>query len=392
MPDFDTFITKTPEEWEVFRRSRVKRLTSATRRAGIVGRTATLDLVLHIGSGKTGTSSIQTFLNRNRDRLADLGHLYPKTPGVTRHIRLGLFIRPDDALDDYIGWHRQCASSPEAFRRTFRRRLFREINESGLSRVLFSDEALYGSSRESLRRLSRFTHRIAGSLRLVVYLRRQDDHLASRYQQRVKIGETKRLSDWVNEPDLSDAYDYDARLRMWERLLDPDEFVVRRFERDSFVDGSLLQDFLDASGVDARAEEMAQGPSRNISLDAESVEFLRILNLYRVENEAARVGLIDNRKLVTRLVEQTRGPVLTLPTAALDEFMERWEEGNRAVAERYLHDGTGELFRMPRKTDNITSDQHLDPDRLNHFRTVLELPEQLHAPLRQLVEREAKVH
>jgi hypothetical protein len=348
-----------------------------------------LDLVLHIGSGKTGTSSIQTFMNRNRERLADLGQLYPKTPGVTRHIRLGLFIQPDGSLDDRIGWHRQRASSPEAFRKSFRRRLFREINESGLSRVLFSDEALYGSSRESLRRLSRFTHRIAGSLRLVVYLRRQDDHMASRYQQVVKIGETKRLTEWVNEPDLSDTYDYDARLRMWERVLDPDEFVVRRFERDSFVDGSLLQDFLDAAGIDARAEDMAQGPSRNIRLDAESVEFLRVLNLYRVENEGARVGLIDNRKLVSRLVEQTRGPVLTLPTSSLDQFMERWEEGNRAVAQRYLHDGTGELFRMPRRTDNTTTEQHLDPDRLEHFLTLLELPEEIHAPLRRVVEREA---
>jgi hypothetical protein len=346
--------------------------------------------VLHIGSGKTGTSSIQTFMNRNRERLADLGQLYPKTPGVTRHIRLGLYIRPDDTLDDYIGWHRQRASSPKAFRKSFRRRLFREINESGLSRVLFSDEALYASSSESLRRLSRFTHRIAGRLRLVVYLRRQDDHLASRYQQGMKIGQTKRLTEWVNEPDLSRIYDYDARLRMWERLLDPDEFVVRRFERDSFVAGSLLQDFLDATGIDARAEEMDQGPSRNVRLDAESVEFLRILNLYRVENEAAKEGLIDNRKLVKRLVEQTRGPVLTLPTSSLDRFMARWEEGNRAVAQRYLHDGTGELFRMPRRTDDTTTEQHLEPDRLDHFVTLLELPEQLRAPLRQVAEREAK--
>jgi hypothetical protein len=348
-----------------------------------------LDLVLHIGSGKTGTSSVQAFLHRNRDRLADLGHLYPRTPGATRHIRLGLFIQPDEALDDRITWHRQGAASPEAFRKSFRRQLTREINQSGLSRVLFSDEALYGSSKEALRRLREFVDRVAGSLRVVVYLRRQDDHLVSRYQQVVKVGETRRLVEWARESDLDDTYDYHRRLRTWERLLEPDEFVVRRFEDGSFVDGSLLQDFLEAVGIDARAEEMAQVPSRNVSLDAESVEFLRLLNICRVENEGARVGLIDNRALVARLAEVATGSVLTAPSPFLDRFMAQWEEGNQAVARRFLSDPTGELFRMARRTDNTVTRQQFDPDRLDHFRTLLELPEDVHAPLRRVVEREA---
>ena len=231
---------------------------------------------------------------------------------------------------------------------------------------------------------------IARSLRLVVYLRRQDDHLVSHYQQRVRVGETRRLTEWAREPDLSDTYDYYFQLRTWERLLEPHEFVVRRFERHRFVDGSLFQDFLDAAGIDARAGDMAQVPSRNLSLDAETVEFLRIFNLYRVENETARVGLIDNRSLVRRLAEHSTGSVLTLPTPFLDRFMAQWEEANRAVARRYLRDATEELFQVPRKTDNTTTEQHLDPDRLDHFLTLLDLPEQTHAPLRALVEREAR--
>jgi hypothetical protein len=189
--------------------------------------------------------------------------------------------------------------------------------------------------------------------------------------------------------DLSVTYDYFVRLRTWERLLDPSEIVVRRYERDSFVNGSLYQDFLDAAGIDAKADELRTVPSRNQSMDAESVEFLRLLNLYRVENEGARVRLIDQRALVTRLAEHARGPVPTLPTELLDGLMARWEEGNRAVARRYLRDESGLLFRVPRKTDNTTTDQQLDPGRVGHFVTLLELPERLHAPLRRLAEREA---
>lgn len=344
-----------------------------------------LDLVVHIGSGKTGTSSIQAFLHRNRQRLAELGHLYPRTPG------LGLSIYPDSQLDGFIGWHRQGAASPDAFRKSFRRRLIREISESGLSRVLFSDEALYPAPNVALRRLGELVDRLAGSLRLVVYLRRQDDHLVSKYQQVVKEGETKRLVEQTRR-NLAGTYDYYLRLRSWERLLEPDEFVVRRFERDSFVGGSLIQDFLDAAGLDIGAAAPERGADRNVSLDAECVEFVRLLNLYRVENEAARVRLIDNRKVVRQLAEISTGPLLTLPPPVLDQFMARWETANRAVARRYLRDAHGELFRMPRRTANTTTEQHFDPDRLDHFLTVLELPEQIHDPLRRVAEREANSH
>jgi hypothetical protein len=347
------------------------------------------DVVLHIGSGKTGTSSIQYFLLQNRAQLAELGLLYPQTPGRARHTRLGLFIKPDDELAETPSWHRQKESSPEEFRRVFRRRLFREIEETGLSRVLFSDEALYASSDQALRRLSQFTHRIARSLRLVAYLRRQDDHLVSRYQQVVKVGETRRLTERLRL-DLSDTYDYYARLRTWERLLRPDAFAVRRFERDSLVEGSLYQDFLEAAGIDARADRLDQVEPRNESLDAEAVEFLRILNLHRVENEGAARGLTDNRKLVTRLADASTGPTLTLPDRSLDAFMARWKESNALVAREFLGDPNERLFQTPRKTSNTTTEQRLDPARLDHFLTLLELPEQMHAPLRELVEREAK--
>ena len=347
-----------------------------------------LDLTLHIGSGKTGTSSIQHFMHRNRDRLAELGHLYPESPGQTRHTRLGLFIKPDALLAKTPSWRRQGFASPDEFRDAFRDSLFAEINAAGLSRVVLSDEALYGSPNDALRRLRSFTDDIAGRVRVVVYLRRQDDHLISRYQQVVKIGDVRPLAEWARQ-DFGQTYDYRSRLDTWQRLLEPTELVVRRFERDSFVDGSLYQDFLDAVGIDVRADDLQQVTNRNESLDAEAVEFLRLLNVYRVENEGAEPRQIDNRKLVPRLSKESRGPTLTLPESVLDDYNEAWEESNRAVARDFLGDEGGQLFRTPRKTDNTTTEQRVDPARLDEFVTLLELPEKWRDPLRRLAE-EAK--
>jgi hypothetical protein len=189
---------------------------------------------------------------------------------------------------------------------------------------------------------------------------------------------------------MSSLYDYRGRIRMHERLLAPTDFVVRPFERERFADGSLFQDFLDAARIDARAEDLRQVPSLNTSLDAEGVEFLRLLNIYRVEHEGAAPGLIDNRALAKRLTEVSTGPTLTLPDSVLDAFMEQWEAPNRAVAREFLGDETGQLFRVARKTRNTTTEQRLDLARLDHFITLLELPKRMHSPLRQLVERETR--
>jgi hypothetical protein len=352
-----------------------------------------IDLVLHIGSTKTGSSSIQYFLGDNRERLADLGHLYPQTAERTRLNRVGLLIKSDADLEDTPLYRRQKQSDPAAFKRDFRGKLIREITESGLSRVLLSDEVLYHHpDPPALGRLRRLTDELATSLRLVVYLRRQDDHLISNYQQQVKDGaEIRRIDEFVHQDTLF-RYDYAARLRTWERILEPDEFVVRRYEKDSFVDGSLVQDFLHAAEMDVRVEDLAQVPQHNESLDAESVEFLRLFNLYRVESEGSPPGWSwrQRREVVARLAEASAGPLLTLPGQVLDDFLAQWEGGNRAVAQRYLSDAGRELFRMPRRTEHTTTEQRLDPVRLDHYLRMLGVPEQMHEPLRRLVDREAK--
>jgi hypothetical protein len=56
-----------------------------------------------------------------------------------------------------------------------------------------------------------------------------------------------------------------------------------------------------------------------------------------------------------------------------------------------LSDPTGRLFRAPRKTRHTVTEQRLDPTRLDDLVARADLPDHLHAPLRRLAEREAKV-
>jgi len=348
----------------------------------------TVDLVLHIGADKTGTTSLQQLLRHNRSVLASRGLLYPRTPGRVRHVGLGLYARPDRALLTSRDWLRGDHPAPAVFRRRLRRRLLREIDRSGASSVILSDEALYRMTAESIVRLRGLTDTLARSIRVVVYLRRQDEHLVSSYQQAVKVGEALRLEAWA-ERDFSRAYDFAGRLATWRDSLRPTCLVVRRFDPTRFPGGSLEQDFLDAAAVHVRTSELRPVEIRNESLGVEAVELLRILNLHRIENEGLPVWQISNRTYVRRLRGIDTGPQVTLPEADLDRFMRRWEDSNRQVAVEHLDDASGEPFPTSRRTADATTTQWLDPRRLDHYLELLEVPEDQHRAIREIAEREA---
>ena len=346
-------------------------------------------LTLHIGMGKTGTTSLQSFCVQNRSRLAEAGWLYPRTPGHARHKMFGAWTRPDRRLANALTTGRiQRYESREQLRREVPRRLLAEVEDSGLTQVMMSDEALYGSSEESLKRLRQFTDEHVSDLRVICYLRRQDDHVVSRYQQRVKVRETRTLAQRVAEIDLSKIYDYHSHLRTWLRIVEPDELIVRRFERGRFHNGSLYDDFVDAARLGIPTDDLPPH-DRNESLDAESVEFLRLLNLYRAEHGDAD-DLPDNSRLTGKLAKLGKGPTLTLPDADLDRFMARWAESNDLVVRDLLGDPGGPLFSTARKDSGTTTEQRLDPSRLDHFLGGLRrLPDRLEGPLRRIAEREA---
>lgn len=353
-----------------------------------VPKASQIDLIVHVGTGKTGTTSVQHFMNLNRDRLGEAGFLYPATPGRSRHAQFTVFLTPDEELDDQPVWHRMQAEDPTRWRRRFRRRLLDEIADSGLSRVVLSEETIFKSSHATLRRLRRFAHHNARSLRIVVYLRRQDDHLVSRYQQGVKVGEVRRLADPDLHRDFSDVYDYAGRLALLAEILEPDELVVRRYERSAFAGGELFRDFLEAIGAGADLDRLQQPDERNVSFGAETVEFLRLLNIDRVETDGARAGMIDNRHFLRSLAGAAQGPTLTLPEPVLDDFMAKFEQGNTEVARRWFGDEDGVLFHTPRRTSGTTSVQTIHPARIDHFADLLDLPEETRVRLRSLAERE----
>jgi len=291
-----------------------------------------MEVILHIGTEKTGTTSVQRFFRLNRARLAERGILYPVAPGNQSHAGIPVSAQ---AFSKRGPLRRSVGVRNESDARAYREQLWQELGAEFAARpyrmaVLSSEHCSSRLQEESeLRWLKESLSHLAGRIRIVVYIRRQDDYLLSTFSTSIKSGSTKPLA-WPAERLMHDRYDHHRLLERWSAVFGRENVVCRKFERASLKDGDVVADFLEVAGIEA-GPQFEQPEEVNEALDAETLEFLRLLNKHVPRFNGKKLNpLRDN--LVPLLSKASRGALLTLDQAELARFMAQFDESNAKVA------------------------------------------------------------
>ncbi|HEX3651213.1 MAG TPA: hypothetical protein VHU18_00135 [Rhizomicrobium sp.] len=295
-----------------------------------------MKLYLHIGTEKTGTTSIQHFLQANRDVLRKSNILYPVAPGDQNHIGLAIAAQ-NERKSNSLRWIRELHTEEDVrqFREELVRNLAGEVRALPYTTAIISSEHCSSRlrSKEEVRWLRETLAKFFDPIFVVVYVRRQDDFLVSNYSTAIKGGGKKPLLP----PDMPDAlrhYDHWDLLRRWANVFGRERMICRKFERSSLKDEDIIADFLAIVGI-ADALPFERPPPSNESLDAQTLEFLRLLNQH-VPRFIDRKINRAHTPLGPLLSQISEGPLLTLPEAELDRFMQLFQESNRKVAEEYF--------------------------------------------------------
>jgi hypothetical protein len=305
-------------------------------------------LFLHVGQGKTGTSTIQEFLHRNRAGLAARGYLYPRLAGRARHLELSLYGR-GPAMVNSVAWPQLPWDDPVALEQLIERELPVQVAESGCQNVVLSDEALYRLENERFRRVVSALEPLADELVFVIYLRRQDEHVVSRYKQTMRDGSALLLSEFIARPQTFANWQYDAILRWMTSTFPRARLVARPYSRAHFPEGGLVQDFLEAVELsDFTGEGTGEQLVRNASLDAYTTEYLRR------HNEAH--GRAD-RKLRRRLTRISDGPDLRMEHTEHVELWERLQPSNVRLVREFMPEAEELFLSPPQVSQGITQAQ-----------------------------------
>jgi hypothetical protein len=321
-----------------------------------------MDIYLHIGTGKTGTTSIQTFLELNRQKLEENGVIVPQSPGRRNHRRLTMYALNDGIIDNTRrsrGLLRddQVAHFREQFSRQFREEA---ATWSGASKVILTSEQMTRLRRPGEIQRLRELIAVGSKVVVIVYFRRQDDYFLSEYSQIIKGGQNLTMDAAIEKVNMQ-VYNYYAFLKNWADEFGKDNIVVRPFEHSQMVGGDAVQDFLSVVGIED-LPQYAKPPRQNLSLDRYTVEYLRRLNPHVprfIDNapNPLRVGLVEALESVSD------GAKLTLSKETAEIFLRRFKKLNALVAREYLNRVDGVLFHET-PADAVVDSSALDEEKV----------------------------
>jgi hypothetical protein len=304
-------------------------------------------IFLHIGLNKSGSSSIQAFCDRHRQILREHGLDYPKV-GIHDAAHYGvskrLIGRPDAAqVPDADGLEAALRDALGAGRH-----------------ALLSSEYFFLANDAEVARIHELLASFGTECRIVIYLRRHDQWIASLFNQALKT--VPKYSPW--QSDIRDytlhllgnreiEMRYPVILDRWAKHFGAGAMVVRPFEAAQFLLGDFVWDFL--AQVDAGLPEALRARGLVPQRVNESVpeHVLRAVDAVRssgIDPDAAKMAI--TQLLKSRGTPQAAKPVrrpwdgrlFELTPPLRKSILRMFAEDYRDIARRYLADAQPSLF------------------------------------------------
>lgn len=299
-------------------------------------------LYIHIGTSKTGTTTIQTYCGINREQLKSKGVLFPIMPyhydRITEN-RNGHFL--------YATIYENGVRNKEKEKQVLKQELDYIVDcFKDYDNVLLSEESIWWATATRRKGLWKYLQEHSQQnnyqVKIIVYLRRQDQFMMSRYNQIIKTdtgGGTQRFYEYFK--DMNGKYkcvmNYRQRLDYMAKFFPKENIVVKRFDRSYFYNGDLNADFLHILGVEIDDTFAELPKDENLGISVQSGELKRVLN------RLGTMTFAENQKILQMLNEceelLPKREVSIMTTEHIEKFMKKFIDDNESIAVDYIGDG-----------------------------------------------------
>jgi len=287
-------------------------------------------LILHIGYPKTGTSSLQWFLNAWRDELRRQDVYYPLAGQGSdyAHHKLAFSL----AANAYESWETR-------ERTALFKQLTEEIDGCGCSTIVISSELFLGRL-ELIQASEEFQGLLAGKkLKVVCCLRSQETFLESLYRQFI-LDPTVKFSDTpeVFLKDYPMAGEYHAILTAWSGLVGKDTLVPLIYEQ-AVNSGGLLATFCRLLNVDTAhlpADDL--DARKNVTTEnALGIEIVRMSNAVPDLSIEQRLEIGRAARAFAESTGHLPLPKRIFSDVHLERIHSLFADTNRRLAEDFVH-------------------------------------------------------
>jgi peptidoglycan/xylan/chitin deacetylase (PgdA/CDA1 family) len=352
------FVPRVPfnglHEWPMAE-DYVKQRKTAIRLRCPTYRTAPKRLVLHVGTWKTGSKSLQKFWALNQEELIRQQIFYPLNPNAP-YMQGG-----NQSYQSLI------ATSGDPNREVRLRALAEEIFSNDHHTCLVSHENICNLA---IPELLKFVACLSGCrFKIALYLRRQDHYAASLYNQHVKAGVAFPGSFDEHFEQYRSRYDYRQMVERLGTVFGLDNIVVRPYEKEAFFGGTIFSDFSHhVLGMAIDEKFVVPKRDQNSRLDRDALEFKRIVNRLEGTKEEIQslgkhlIGYCETRDPGIREAFQEHN---LLSPGQRARILEACAESNAWVAREMLSRDDGTLFYepMPSEEDGWVPYRGLDGEK-----------------------------
>lgn len=274
-------------------------------------------LIIHIGSQKTGSTSIQSFFTQNPDKMAQAGLSYVKTGrGPSAHNRL----TQKQAMSNFPN---------------IMKRLVDEVTNAPDTTHVISAETLF-SVHMARSLIEHLPADLRSDTQIICYLRRQDKFLEAMYKQVVKTGRFKGSAQAYAQKRET-ALMYSRVLDAYATGFGDDNITVLPYERARFKEGDVILDIAARIGMTNVTRADLPEEFSNVTLSREVSEML---------------GLIANTTDMD-IAELIRAIIRNAPEGAFYSGDSYAPLERRAIADKYTADNEAVRARFCPDLDTL---------------------------------------
>ena len=297
-------------------------------------------IVLHVGTEKTGTTSIQNALSNSYENLVENGYLFPRTLGAPCHIHLtasALRVTSSHPLRQLLNVVPQ--NKFETFVEKTKKDLTDEIAASNCDTLLLSDEHISAHlvNTTSMKNYRALCDEFGVVSKVVIYLRRQDQFRLSLFSEAVKAGNIRAFD--IDNPlaefkQFPPRFDYLAILDRLSDVFGRDKLEVRLFDRRLLERGNIVDDFCEAVKLPGNILASTDLVD-NRSLDARMLRPLAQMTEALIPLQSNQARALHQFMIDIALKKDGRLGIAMAPHHH-KRFMEQFNEQNRVIREKYL--------------------------------------------------------
>ena len=290
-----------------------------------------MDSDLHIGTAKSGTTSIQSFLEKNKNELSKQNILYPSS--------LKLFPTGNHRLISWYVCNENNLKKELFMYKKHKRQIFcealdilylelkefeNELKNFKEQKCIISSEDLssYGLENKNVNKIKAVLGNFFRKIRIILYIRRPIDRGISALNTRIIAG------DSFDKPVIPENLSPNRLIKVWSEIFGAENIIVRLFNKNDYIDNDLISDFCSQTEIDLN-NNFVFPDIENESLNLIQLKYLNFLNkkIPRFINNEKKIN--PNSYAIKNLIKKNfKSPLKYLPTKEEFQRLEIKNEQN----------------------------------------------------------------